>query len=150
MRVNNRGWDRNPREPMAFWSIGWWLVPLSLGAGPIVVDSTPPPQLTRSDLEAWLDGYLPGALLRNDMAGAVVVVVRGGQVLLAKGYGYADVAARRPVDPDRTGWPLASITKTFTATAVMQLVELGKLDLDRDVDSYLDFSIPPEIGSAHV
>ena len=55
--------------------------------------------LTRADLEAWLDGYLPYALRVADIAGAVVVVVKDGEVLLQKGYGYADVAARKPVDP---------------------------------------------------
>ena len=108
---------------------------------------SPAPALTRADLEGWLDGYVPGALARNDMAGAVVVVVKGGQVLLQKGYGFADVAAKRPVDPDRTLFPIASISKTFTGTAVMQLVERGALDLDRDVNAYLDFTIPPAFGA---
>ncbi|HKP28295.1 MAG TPA: serine hydrolase domain-containing protein [Gemmatimonadales bacterium] len=108
---------------------------------------SPAPALTRADLEAWLDGYVPGALARNDMAGAVIVVVEGGQVLLQKGYGYADVAAKRLVDPELTLFPVASISKTFTGTAVMQLVEQGKLDLDRDVNAYLDFTIPPAFGA---
>lgn len=98
--------------------------------------------LDRADLEAWLDGYLPAALQTNDMAGAVVSVVKDGQVLLEKGYGYEDVAARRPVDAQRTLFPIASISKTFTATAVMQLVEQGRLELDRDINEYLDFDIP--------
>lgn len=99
--------------------------------------------LDRADLEAWLDGYLPAALQANDMAGAVVSVVKDGEVLLEKGYGYDDVAARRPVDARRTLFPIASITKTMTGTAVMQLVEQGRLDLDRDINEYLDFNIPP-------
>ena len=106
----------------------------------------PPPALTAADLEAWLDGYLPAALARNDMAGAVVAVVKDGAVLFMKGYGFADVAGRRAVDPERTLFPVASISKTFTATAVMQLVEQGRLDLDRDVNEYLDFAIPPAFG----
>jgi CubicO group peptidase (beta-lactamase class C family) len=141
---------------MALLSMVGWLVPVWLaaqpaapGGRPVAPDSSPRagrPELTRPDLEAWLDGYLPGALERNDMAGAVVVVVKGGEILLAKGYGYADVAARRRVDPERTVFPLASISKTFTATAVMQLVEQGKLDLDRDINTYLDFPIPAAFG----
>ena len=115
-------------------------------ASPALAQS-PTPALTRADLEAWLDGYVPGALARNDMAGAVVVVVQGGQVLLQKGYGYADVAAKRPVDPEVTLFPVASISKTFTGTAVMQLVEQGKLALDRDVNDYLDFTIPTAFGA---
>lgn len=106
----------------------------------------PAPELTRADLESWLDGYLPGALQRSDMAGAVVVVVKDGEILFQKGYGYADMALHTPVDPATTVFRIASISKTFAATAVMQLVEQGKLDLDRDVNAYLDFKIPDAWG----
>ncbi len=102
--------------------------------------------LTKADVEAWLDGFTPYALQRGDVAGAVVVVVKDGQVLLAKGYGYADVAARKPVDPERTLFRAGSVSKLFTWTAVMQLVEQGKLDLDADINGYLDFKIPPRNG----
>jgi CubicO group peptidase (beta-lactamase class C family) len=102
--------------------------------------------LNRTDVEAWLDGFTPYALQRGDVAGAVVVVVKDGKVLLAKGYGYADVAARKPVDPERTLFRAGSVSKLFTWTAVMQLVEQGKLDLDADINGYLDFKIPPRNG----
>jgi CubicO group peptidase (beta-lactamase class C family) len=102
--------------------------------------------LTKTDVEAWLDGFTPYALQRGEVAGAVVVVVKDGQVLLAKGYGYADVAARKPVDPERTLFRAGSVSKLFTWTAVMQLVEQGKLDLDADINGYLDFKIPPRNG----
>jgi CubicO group peptidase (beta-lactamase class C family) len=98
--------------------------------------------LERADVEAWLDGYMPYALDRGNVAGGVVAVVKDGEVLLAKGYGYADVDARKPVDPERTMFRPGSVSKLFTWTAVMQLVERGKLDLDRDVNGYLDFHIP--------
>jgi CubicO group peptidase (beta-lactamase class C family) len=102
--------------------------------------------LTREDLEAWLDGFLPYALATGDVAGAVVVVVKDGSTLLQKGYGYADVAARKPVDPATTLFRPGSISKLTTWTAVMQLVEQGKLDLDADVNGYLDFKIPARDG----
>lgn len=106
-----------------------------------------PPQqahaLTKEDVEAWLDGFMPSSLQRNDVAGAVVVVIKDNQVLLAKGYGYADVAAKKPVDPATTLFRSGSVSKLYTWTAVMQLVEQGKIDLDADVNSYLDFKIPP-------
>jgi CubicO group peptidase (beta-lactamase class C family) len=101
------------------------------------------PQLTRADLEAWLDGFIPFAIAKGDIAGAVVVVVKDGQVLLEKGYGYADVGKKKPVDPERTLFRPGSISKLFTWTAVMQQVEQGKLDLDADINQYLDFRIPP-------
>jgi CubicO group peptidase (beta-lactamase class C family) len=101
------------------------------------------PQLTRADLEAWLDGFLPFALARGNIAGGVVVVVKDGEVLLQKGYGYADVEKKTPVDAQETLFRPGSVSKLFTWTAVMQLVERGKLDLDADVNQYLDFKIPP-------
>ncbi|KAF1715219.1 serine hydrolase [Pseudoxanthomonas yeongjuensis] len=104
------------------------------------------PELTRADIEAWLDGYLPYALDNGDIAGAVVVVVKDGQVLLQKGYGYSDIEKRAPVDPAATLFRPGSVSKLFTWTAVMQLVEQGKLDLDADVNQYLDFKIPSPDG----
>ena len=102
--------------------------------------------LSKQDAEAWLDGYMPYALQRGDVAGAVVVIVKDGQVLLQKGYGYSDVATRKPVDPDTTLFRPGSVSKLFTWTAVMQQWEQGKVDLDRDVNTYLDFKIPPFEG----
>ncbi len=73
----------------------------------------------------------------------MVVVVKDGQVLLAKGYGYADVEKRIPVDAEHTLFRPGSVTKLFTWTAVMQLVEQGKIDLQADVNTYLTaFQIP--------
>src|SRR5438132_4611467 len=89
---------------------------------------------------------MPVQLGREDIAGAVIVVVRDGKIFFAKGYGYADVEKRKPVSPDNTLFRPGSISKLFTWTAVMQQVEQGKLDLDRDVNEYLDFKIPPAFG----
>src|SRR5690606_5707695 len=104
------------------------------------------PVLQRADVEAWLDGFLPYARATGDIAGAVVVVVKDGQVLLQKGCGYADLAERTPVDPEATLFRPGSVSKLFTWTAVMQLVEQGRLDLDADVNQYLDFAIPARDG----
>jgi CubicO group peptidase (beta-lactamase class C family) len=103
---------------------------------------TPAVPLDSKDLEAWLDGLIPYALDQGKVAGAVVVVVRGSGPVLAKGYGYADMAARKPVTADATLFRPGSVSKLITWTAVMQQVEEGKLDLDRDVNAYLDFKIP--------
>lgn len=104
------------------------------------------PELTQSDADAWLNGFLPFALESNDIAGAVVVIVKDGQVLTQRGFGYADKAARKRVDPATTMFRAGSISKLFTWTSVMQLVEQGKIDLDADVNRYLDFKIPPYQG----
>jgi CubicO group peptidase (beta-lactamase class C family) len=100
-------------------------------------------ELTSADLDAFFDGIMPAQLRRGDIAGAVVAVVKDGKVIFAEGYGYADVEARKPVSADDTLFRPGSISKLFTWTAVMQLVQEGKLDLDRDVNDYLDFKIPP-------
>lgn len=102
--------------------------------------------LTRTDLDAWLDGYMPYALRTGDIAGAVVVVVKDGQILSQRGYGWSDVAKRKPVDPERTLFRPGSVAKLLTWTAVMQLVEQGKVGLDEDVNTHLDFKIPPFDG----
>lgn len=112
-------------------------------ASPASAPATTSPQLTRADLEAWLDGFIPFAIAKGNIAGAVVVVVKDGAVLLGKGYGYADVEKKKPVDPEQTLFRPGSVSKLFTWTAVMQQVERGKLDLDADVNQYLDFEIPP-------
>jgi CubicO group peptidase (beta-lactamase class C family) len=102
--------------------------------------------LTKIDVDAWLDGYMPYALARGDVAGAVVVIVKDGQVLTQRGFGYSDVAARKPVDPETTLFRPGSTSKLFTWTAVMQQVEAGKIDLDADVNRYLDFKIEGKNG----
>jgi CubicO group peptidase (beta-lactamase class C family) len=104
--------------------------------------ATPVPALTKEDFETFLDALIPSQLQNRNIAGAVVSVVKDGQVLFQKGYGYADVETKKAVLPDQTLFRPGSISKLFTATAVMQLVEQGKLDLDRDVNEYLDFAIP--------
>jgi CubicO group peptidase (beta-lactamase class C family) len=99
-------------------------------------------ELTHADLESFMDGFMPYALQTGDIAGGVVTVVKDGEIIFAKGYGYADVAARKPVLPKSTMFRPGSISKLFTWTAVMQLVGEGKLDLDKDVNEYLDFKLP--------
>ena len=103
-------------------------------------------ELTRTDVDAWLDGFVPYAVESGDIAGAVVVVVKDGEILTQRGYGYADVALRTPVDPETTLFRTGSVSKLTTWTAVMQLVEQGRLNLDTDVNQYLDFEIPPYDG----
>jgi CubicO group peptidase (beta-lactamase class C family) len=98
--------------------------------------------LTADDLAAYMDGIVPQQLKLDNIAGAVVIVVKDGNVLFQKGYGYADVEKKTPVTPDGTLFRPGSVSKLFTWTAVMQQVEQGKIDLDRDINDYLDFKIP--------
>ncbi|HKW64763.1 MAG TPA: serine hydrolase domain-containing protein [Candidatus Acidoferrum sp.] len=103
-------------------------------------------ELTAADLSAFLDGLVPQQIEKGDIAGAVVAIVKDGKVLFEKGYGYADAEKKTPVSPQDTLFRPGSISKTFTWTAVMQQVEQGKLNLDADVNQYLDFKIPLTFG----
>jgi CubicO group peptidase (beta-lactamase class C family) len=125
-------------------ALGFGLLSATAEAAPVA--TTPGHPLTAADLDAFLDGFIPLALERGDIAGAVVVVVKDGQVLFEKGYGVSDVDKQTPVDPHTTLFRPGSISKLFTWTAVMQLVEQHELDLDADINTYLDFKIPPAFG----
>ena len=102
-------------------------------------------QLTAEDVNAWLDGKLPDALKNGDIPGAVVSVVKDGQVVTTRGYGWADTGASggQPVavDPQKSLFRVASVSKIPTSIAAMQLVEQGKVNLDADISAYLDFEI---------
>jgi len=95
-----------------------------------------------AELEAFLDDFFGQLIEEGRVAGAAIAVVKDGQVFLTKGYGFADVENGVPIDPEETIFRIGSVGKTITWTAVMQLVEQGKLDLDADVNTYLDFRIP--------
>lgn len=129
-------------------SIAW---PVSLNALQEQVQEEPETQTVIQDLgpkdpqelESFLDGLLTAQLEGLHIAGATLVVVKNGEIFFKKGYGYADVENKKPVSPDETLFRPGSVSKLFTWTAVMQLYEQGKLDLDADVNSYLpDFKIP--------
>ena len=91
---------------------------------------------------AFFDELIPHQLRGGPMAGAAVAVVHDGELRFAKGYGHADLAAMRPVAAGETLLRTDSSGKLFVWTAVMQLVEAGVLDLDADINQYLDFAIP--------
>jgi CubicO group peptidase (beta-lactamase class C family) len=95
-----------------------------------------------AELETFLDELIGNEMEENHIAGAAVSVVKDGQLFFAKGYGYADLEKGIPVDPEQTIFRIGSVGKVFTWTAVMQLVEQGKLDLDADINTYLDFKVP--------
>src|SRR5690349_18426603 len=103
-------------------------------------------EMTAADVEAFLDGLVPLQIKQDDIAGATIAVVKDGKLLFAKGYGYADVEKKKPVSAQDTLFRPGSISKLFTWTAIMQLYEQGKLDLDRNVNDYLDFKIPDAFG----
>ena len=95
-----------------------------------------------AELETFLDELFAKQMDEYHIAGAAISIVKDGKLLFAKGYGYADLEKGIPVDPEQTVFRIGSVTKLFTWTAVMQLVEQGRLDLDADINTYLDFHIP--------
>lgn len=105
-------------------------------------------ELSAADVSAFVDGIVPLEIERGDIAGAVVVVVKDGKILLSRGYGYSDAEKKLPVSPEETEFRVGSVSKLFTWTSVMQLQEEGRLDLDHDVNDYIDFKVPQTFGRA--
>jgi len=95
-----------------------------------------------AEIEAFLDDLMSKEMEEHHVVGAAVSVVKDGKLFISKGYGYADLENKVSVNPEQTIFRVGSVGKVFTWTAVMQLVEQGKLDLDADVNTYLDFRIP--------
>jgi CubicO group peptidase (beta-lactamase class C family) len=93
------------------------------------------------ELEAFVDGVVQQVMAQEHIAGVAVSIVQDGALVLKKGYGFADVASGRRVDPDRTLFRIGSITKTFTWLAVREAVEAKQLDLEGVVNQFL----PPEL-----
>jgi CubicO group peptidase (beta-lactamase class C family) len=103
--------------------------------------------INKKELEGFFDGIVPELMLQKHVPGAVVAVAKDGKTLFAKGFGYANLEEKVPVDPDKSLFRIGSVTKLFTWTAVMQLVEAGKLELDADINQYLsEFQIPNAYG----
>jgi CubicO group peptidase (beta-lactamase class C family) len=125
--------------------LGVSLLTLARPASPQSSDDRQPETLTTAAVEALVDPLVRDQLERRRIAGAVVVIVDDGAVILSRGYGYADVATGRAMT-DETPVRIGSITKTLTAIAAMQLVESGRLDLDRNVRDYADIDIPASTG----
>lgn len=89
------------------------------------------------EVETFLDKFFAQEMPKEHVPGAVVALVKDGEILFSKGYGYADIDQKIPVVSDKTLFRVASLSKLFTDTAVMQLYERGLLDLDQDVNQYL-------------
>ncbi|MEK3757812.1 serine hydrolase domain-containing protein [Paenibacillus sp. FSL P4-0338] len=102
----------------------------SVGAG-----GATPSGIPLTGLEAFVDDYVK-EYIGTQTVGASVVMVKDGQVVLSKGYGYADVEQQIPVTPD-TVMEWGSISKLAVWASVMQLAEQGKLDLNQDVRKLL-------------
>ncbi|MDD1687009.1 serine hydrolase [Methanoregula sp.] len=122
---------------------GLLIIILTVSALPVPVDAATTGPSDPAEVEAFFDQVMPANLAQYNVPGATVAVVRDGRVVLVKGYGYSDLGNRTAVNGTTTKFRVGSITKLFTWTAVMQLADEGKIDLDADVNTYLkDFKIP--------
>ncbi len=108
---------------------------LSLVIGPWARAGAAP--VDRAEVLAFADAYIIKQLAQHHVAGAAFVVVDETGIAISRGYGYSDVSNQDNVDPEKTIWEVGSLSKPITATAVMQLVDGGKLDLHADVNDYL-------------
>jgi len=90
------------------------------------------------ELEEWMDQFLADYLKNSSAPSLGFVLVKDGKIFFQKGYGYADAEKTTIVVPDQTLFYAASVSKLVTATAVMQLAERGKLNLDADVNAYFE------------
>ncbi|MEI4623770.1 serine hydrolase [Bacillus pfraonensis] len=100
----------------------------------------------KKEIESFADPLFEEEMKKHNVNGSSFVVVHDGKVVVNKGYGYADKEKKIPVTKD-TVFQIASVSKTFTALAVMQQVDKGKLKLDQDVQKYLGgLKIPNQTG----
>jgi CubicO group peptidase (beta-lactamase class C family) len=126
------------------------LLPTSCGSA---AEQGTPPIVDPAELEAFADSFFAAKMEELRIPGVAFIFVEGGEVVLAKGYGYADLEKRTPMSADTTVMRIGSVSKVFVATAAMQLVEQGRLDLDADINQYLTtfhtagFEDPPYVSN---
>jgi CubicO group peptidase (beta-lactamase class C family) len=93
--------------------------------------------LSSGEVTKFIDSVMQEGMREENIPGAVFVLVQNGKIVVSKGFGYANLQQKTPVDAGRTIFPIASISKVFTATAVVQLADRKKIDLNTDVNQYL-------------
>ncbi|MDA1915604.1 beta-lactamase family protein [Bacillus cereus group sp. BcHK140] len=108
-----------------------------LGSNYSKAETVAPITLNPKDVEVFTNKVIPEKMKKDNAAGVALVVVKDNQILFQKGFGFSDKEKSIPIDPKKTVFRLASISKVFTASAVMQLVEQGKIDLNKDIVNYL-------------
>jgi D-alanyl-D-alanine carboxypeptidase len=106
------------------------ILALTLAAAPAAAQSP------RAQLVARIDSLVNDYLASGPTASAAVGVVRGNDTIVMRGFGYADVASHRPAGPT-TVYEIGSITKQFTSSAIMRLVEQHRISLDDEMSKYL-------------
>jgi CubicO group peptidase (beta-lactamase class C family) len=134
--------------------VGWWLA-LGFGVSSPAVGQGIPGPSDWVTLAAVVDSVMAAEMAERHIPGAAFVFVQDGRIRLARGYGWARLEPRRPVSPDSTVWRIGSISKAFTALAVTQLADRGRIDLHADVNRYLrrlriPDTFPEPVTAAHL
>src|SRR5439155_5197424 len=84
-------------------------------------------------LEAFIDRIVTNRMQESHVPGAVVTVVKGDRVAFHKGYGFANLEQHTPVDPEKTLFRVASVSKVFNSMEVLRLVDEGLIDVNEDM-----------------
>jgi CubicO group peptidase (beta-lactamase class C family) len=129
-------------------AVGFAVTPSVAGAETSLPQA--PLELTADNLAGVIDPLMAAWIGKRKGPGAVVVVVDRNGIVFSEGYGFSDIDAKKPFTADATLVRPGSISKLFTGIAVMQLVDASRLDLDRDVNDYVDFAIPVPQGGVPV
>jgi len=124
---------------------------LAISSSPLATTNQQPDGWTDpKELEAFLDQYMTEKMQELHIPNASLTIVKDGEIFLSKGYGYADYERNIPVDPQKHVFRIASTSKSFVATAIMQLVDQGKIKLNDDINTYLTNFKLEDIGAQPV
>ena len=124
----------------SIWVLSLLVLVTSLPLSACKPETRAPHERTPENVEAFADEFFTRAMREHHIPGVSLVVVNDGVIQIAKGYGFANRETQTPIDPYETVMRIGSISKLFAATAVMQLVEQGTLDLHQDINQYLQGS----------
>jgi CubicO group peptidase (beta-lactamase class C family) len=122
------------------WSVIFWFVACVLSAGSVVWAEAQPEIQTHAEIAQWIEKHVPLYMERARMPGFSIAVVQDGKSIYAEGFGLRDSEKVLPATAD-TLYGIGSITKSFVAIGIMQLVEQGKISLDDPVSKHIPFEL---------
>lgn len=88
-------------------------------------------------LSEFLDDFFLKKMSEHHVPGAAIVIIKDDKIIFSKGYGYANIEEEVPINPKETVFRVASVSKVFTITGIMQLEEQGLISINNDVNKYL-------------
>jgi len=94
--------------------------------------------LNQENVSTFINEYFTANMEKYNVPGAAVSVVKDSEEIFKAGYGFSNLETSEPVIPDSTTFPAGSVSKLFTASAIMKLYQEGKIDLNENIQTYLD------------